>query len=179
MDHADHVQLLWAGIPSAGGVWADFGAGGGAFTLALAELIGPGGEIIAIDRDAERLRVNEDALRARFPEVPARHVVADFTAPLDKALFDLPALDGIVIANALHFAREQPPVVELLRGYLAAGGRLLIVEYNAERGNSAVPYPVAYERWQRLASDAGFAHTELLARRPSRFLGEIYSAASW
>lgn len=174
MDHADHVRLLRAGIPAEGGVWADFGAGAGAFTLALADLIGPSGEIVAIDRDAGRLRTNETALRAQFPEAQPRYVVADFTEALD-----LPALDGIVIANALHFVRDQPDVVQLLRGYLEAAGRLLIVEYNAEHASSAVPHPVPYARWQALAREAGFAHTEQLAQRPSRFLGEIYSAASW
>ena len=33
-------------------------------------------------------------------------------------------------------------------------------------------------RWEELALEAGFSDTELLARRPSRFLREIYSAAS-
>ena len=37
MDHTDHVNLIRAGV-STGGVWADFGSGGGAFTLALADV---------------------------------------------------------------------------------------------------------------------------------------------
>ena len=40
MDHSDHVNLLRNGVLP-GGVWADLGAGSGAFTLALAELAGP------------------------------------------------------------------------------------------------------------------------------------------
>ena len=51
MEHSDHVNLLRRGIPQTGGVWADFGSGTGAFTLALAELIQPIGMIISIDRD--------------------------------------------------------------------------------------------------------------------------------
>ena len=42
---------------------------GGAFTLALADLLGPGGRIVAVDRDARALRANEAAVRARFPDV--------------------------------------------------------------------------------------------------------------
>ena len=38
MDHTDHTNLLLDGIAAPGGVWADFGAGTGAFTLALARL---------------------------------------------------------------------------------------------------------------------------------------------
>lgn len=174
MDHTDHTNLLRGGVAAPGGVWADFGAGAGAFTLALADLLGPGAAIVAIDRDGSRLRANERAMRARFPETKTRYIEADFTEALE-----LPAFDGIVIANALHFTQDQTDVVELLHGYLGAAGRLLIVEYNIERSNFAVPYPVPYPRWRTLASGAGFTHTEQLARRPSRFLREIYSAASW
>ena len=174
MDHTDHVNLLRGGIEAPGGVWADFGAGTGSFTLALADLLGPSGEIIVIDRDAGRLRTNERTMRSRFPETSASYVPADFSQAVD-----LPSLDGIVIANALHFVRDQAEVVELLRGYLAQEGRLLIVEYNIHGSNAAVPYPVPWTSWVTLAAGVGFAHTELLATRPSRFLREIYSAGSW
>jgi hypothetical protein len=35
MDHPDHVNLLKPADLPFGGIWADFGAGSGAFTLAL------------------------------------------------------------------------------------------------------------------------------------------------
>jgi SAM-dependent methyltransferase len=174
VDHRDHVNLLRDGVPAPGGAWADFGAGGGAFTLALAELVGPGAEIHAVDTNRAALATNQRAMAAAFPATATNYHIADFTRPLD-----LPPLDGIVIANALHFQRDQPPVVRLLRGYLRESGRLLIVEYNISRGNGAVPHPVPYAHWQALALEAGFTHTELLATRPSRFLTEVYSAASW
>jgi ubiquinone/menaquinone biosynthesis C-methylase UbiE len=174
MDHADHTDLLRTGIAGSGPVWADLGAGWGAFTLALADLLGPAGEIHAVDRDASALRENARAMLVRFPEVSVTYQTADFTLPLA-----LPLLNGIVMANALHFQRDQDAVVRSLRGYLCPGGRLLIVEYNIERGNFAVPHPVPYFRWERLARGAGFEHTELLSRRPSRFLHEVYSAVSW
>jgi precorrin-6B methylase 2 len=69
MEHADHVNLLCRGIPQPGGVWADFGSGAGAFTLALAELIQPGGTIFSIDRDGSSLQAQEKQISARFPEV--------------------------------------------------------------------------------------------------------------
>jgi ubiquinone/menaquinone biosynthesis C-methylase UbiE len=173
VDHHDHVNLLRRGLPAPGGTWADFGAGGGAFTLALADLAGPSAVLHAIDTNAAALRANAREMAARFPATTINYHTADFTRPLE-----LPPLDGIVIANALHFQREQPSVVRLLRSYLSESGRILIVEYNTTHANFAVPHPVPYTRWQTLALDAGFAHTELLATRPSRFLGEIYSAAS-
>ncbi|MCA9830271.1 MAG: methyltransferase domain-containing protein [Dehalococcoidia bacterium] len=174
MDHSDHVNLLRNGVVATGGVWADLGAGSGAFTLALAELLGPGGEIHVVDRDSKALRANAEATCRRFPANAVHYRTADFTEALE-----LSQLDGIVMANSLHFQLEQDAVVRLVRGYLRTGGRLLVVEYNINRGNFAVPYPVPYASWERMARAAGFSHTELLGRRPSRFLKEIYSAASW
>ena len=56
MDHARSRRAAASGraARSAGGTWADIGAGEGAFTLALADLLGPGGRIVAVDRDAGR-----------------------------------------------------------------------------------------------------------------------------
>ena len=177
MDHRDHVSLLRRGTTTSRaphGLWADFGSGTGAFTLALADLLGPGARIISIDRDAGALRVQQRAMQSRFPHAVVDYREADFTRPLD-----LPPLDGIVMANALHFQRDKEPLLRRLRAYLRPGGRLLLVEYNVDQGNLWVPHPLSFATWQTLAARCGFTHTEWLAAVPSRFLKEIYSAASW
>ncbi|MGE3073193.1 MAG: class I SAM-dependent methyltransferase [Dehalococcoidia bacterium] len=171
MDHADHVNLIRGGVT--GSVWADLGAGSGAFTLALADVLEPAAEIHAVDRDARALRTNQREMGARFPNASVRYYEADFTKPLE-----LPALDGIVMANSLHFQRDAATVLAHVKRFLAPGGRIVVVEYNIERGNYAVPYPVPFSRWQTLASAAGFGRTELMVRRPSRTFAEIYSAMS-
>lgn len=173
MNHADHVFLLREGIPAGGGVWADIGSGRGAFTLALAELLGPGGVIYSVDRDRGSLQQQERLMQARFPEVTVHYRVADFTRPLD-----LPPLDGLVMANALHFVRRKEGVVERLRGLLRQGGTFLLVEYNTDRGNIWVPHPLSFTSWGALAERCGLRETRLLAYRPSSFLGEFYAAAS-
>ena len=91
----DHVSLLRAAVEP-GGTWADIGAGTGAFTLALAELLGPGGRIVAVDRDAGTLAEAMAAVSSRFPQVRIEAIRADFTRPLTG----LPALDGLVAANS-------------------------------------------------------------------------------
>lgn len=174
MDHRDHVFLLTKGVEKTGGVWADFGSGQGAFTLALAELMGPSGEIYSVDRDKGRLGRQARTMINRFPELTVHFKEGDFTRPLV-----LPALDGLVIANALHFFKRKEAVIELLKSYLRPNGRFIVVEYNTNRGNHWVPHPLSYERWKETASRIGFAHTELLAAVPSSFLGEIYSAVSY
>jgi SAM-dependent methyltransferase len=173
MNHEDHVALLRPGIgpPLDGAVWADLGAGDGAFTLALAALLGPGTTIFIVDRDRRALERGAAELSRRYPNVLVSPLVADFTNPLD-----LPPLDGLVTANSLHFVRDKEPVVRRLRSCLKANGRFLLVEYNVDRGNHWVPHPLSYPTWAALAERAGFDHVELLACTPSRFLGEIYSS---
>lgn len=173
MKHTDHVHLLRNGIHAPDGTWADFGSGRGAFTLALADLLGPQGQIYSIDKDAAALHVQRQALEAHFPHLTVHYRVADFTEPLD-----LPPLDGIVMANALHFVRDKRPVLRRIRGYLKDGGHLIIVEYNTDRGNRWVPFPFSDATWERLAQQHGFADTRRLHTVPSSFLGQIYSMVS-
>lgn len=173
MNHHDHIDLLRAGVPSTGGVWADFGSGTGAFTLALAELLGAAGEIYSIDKDAAALREQKRTMQARYPNAVVHYHATDFAKPLD-----MPLLDGIVMANALHFQRHKERVVQSIKGYLRTGGRLILVEYNIDRGNIWVPYPLSYPTWEALAQRSGFTYTRLLATKPSHFLREIFSALS-
>ena len=170
MNHADLVALIEDGITQRGGRWADLGSGEGAFTLALADLLGPGSNITAVDRDAAALRYLQ---RDRFPGVEIETIAADFTRPLA-----LSSLDGIVMANSLHFVRDRAPVLESVRKMLRPGGRLIVVEYGTDHGNPWVPHPFSYERWEKMAAQAGFVKTRLLRTIPSRHLGQIYSACS-
>jgi ubiquinone/menaquinone biosynthesis C-methylase UbiE len=164
LKHEDLVALIEGGVPRRGGRWADLGAGEGAFTLALAELVGPDAHIVAVDRDAHALRALDGRVETR---------VADFTRPLD-----LHDLDGIVMANSLHFVRDKAPVLRSVRSMLKPGGRLIVVEYGADRGNPWVPYPFSYPGWEKMAARAGFRNTRLLNTVPSRWLGSMYAAAS-
>ncbi len=176
MDHADHLRLIRGGVPGPGGTWADFGAGGGAFTLALADLLGLSATIVAVDRDAGALGRLARALRAQFPTVALQTLTADFAGPLA-----LPPLAGAVAANSLHFltgARREAALAQI-RAALLPGAPLIIVEYSLGRGNTWVPHPFTYERWETMAHESGFTGTRLLARRPSRTFAEIYSAVSY
>lgn len=172
MNHHDHVRLLSGGVTA--GTWAEFGSGTGAFTLALAELLGPSGTIYSVDHDASALREQARAMQTQFPATELHTQTADFTRPLR-----LPPLDGIVAANALHFVREKTPVLHLFKTYLKPGGRLLVVEYNVDNGNVWVPHPFSFSTWEKLAQQVGFTRPQLLATQPSRFLKEIYSAVSF
>lgn len=175
MDHRDHVELLRPADLPAGGTWGDFGSGSGAFTLALRELVGPHARIYAVDKDPKALKELEAAHREQFGTSQSVHPLrADFTGALS-----LPPLDGIVMANSLHFFKDKLAVLRHVRSFLKLSGALLLVEYNVDSGNPWVPYPLSFETFRRLAVQAGFSEPELLGRVPSRFLREFYSAVTY
>lgn len=175
MDHKDHVNLLRPANISQGGTWADLGSGNGAFTLALRELVGPEASIYAVDKDRRALGELENLHRARFGPSPR-------LIPLNQDfshLSDISALDGVVMANSLHFFKDKEKILRHVHGLLKPDGVLLLVEYNVDSGNMWVPHPLSFETFQALAPRAGFSEPRLLAKAPSRFLREFYSAAAY
>lgn len=174
MDHTDHVNLLRTADLTPGGTWADFGAGAGAFTLALRELIGPHANIYAVDKDQRALKDLEKAHREKFTTSQNIHTIrADFSGALS-----LPPLDGIVMANSLHYFKDKEKILRHIRSFLKINGALLLVEYNVDLGNPWVPYPLSFATYRALAPRAGFSEPQLLGNAPSRFLKEFYAAAA-
>lgn len=174
MDHPDHVGLIRDGVAGVGRRWLELGAGRGAFTLALADLLGPGADIVAIDRDRGDLAVLASTMSRRFPEADLTTVVGDFSRPLPVEA----GFDGLLAANSLHFVRDPGAVIDSARPLLRPGARIVVVEYDSDSGNPWVPYPFSYATWQEIAARTGLLDTRLVGRVPSRFLGAIYAAAS-
>jgi ubiquinone/menaquinone biosynthesis C-methylase UbiE len=175
MDHNDHVKLLRPANLPQGGAYADFGAGSGAFTLALRELVGLDAAIYAVDKDRSSLRELENLHRTRFGSTENLILLPnDFSQPLS-----LPPLDGVVMANSLHFFKDAEKILRHIRSFLKSNGALIVIEYNVDVGNMWVPHPLTFETFSILAPKAGFAEPRLLAKIPSRFLNEFYSAVAY
>src|SRR5512133_1601234 len=174
MNHADHVDLLRpANLPS-GGTWADFGAGSGAFTLALRELIGTAATIYAVDKDRSALKRLEAAYRQHFASTDRLILLSqDFSHS-----FDLPALDGIIAANSLHYFKDHEKILRHVCGFLKPNGVLLLVEYNVDSGKLWVPHPFSFNTYRSLAVCAGFNEPRLLTTVASSFLREFYSSVT-
>jgi len=173
MQHADHVGLIRDAV-TPGETWLELGSGTGAFTLALADLLGTRGTIHSIDQDRGALASQAAAVRATFGAVRVDQRAADFTRPLGFS-----GMDGVLMANSLHFVRDKAPVLESVHKMLRPGGTLIVVEYGTNSGNPWVPHPFTYERWEKMAAQAGFVKTRLLRTIPSRYTGSMYSAVSY
>jgi ubiquinone/menaquinone biosynthesis C-methylase UbiE len=170
MTHTDHVFLLQKAAIKPGQIWADFGSGDGAFTLALRDLGGPNIQIYSIDQDQGRLKTQKQNFEEIFPDSNITFIQQDFTKPLDLQL-----LDGILMANSLHYIYDKKTFLKNLKKYLKPQGILLIVEYNSDIGNMWVPSPVSSQNLANLLKDVGFINPQKLAAVPSDFLSEIYS----
>jgi ubiquinone/menaquinone biosynthesis C-methylase UbiE len=172
MDQVEMVTLIRDGVPQPGGTWADLGAGTGNFTWALYELLGPQATIYAVDRDARAIAYQRTRIAQAAPRAAIYPMQADFTRPLT-----LPPLDGVLMANALHFVRDQVSVLALVTRYLRPGGRLLLVEYELRDALRWVPFPVPFARFVALAEVSGLVGAALLRTRRSPSSGRVLYAA--
>ena len=175
MDAGDAVALIEGAIPRRPGTWADIGAGDGTFTRALVERLGPSSGIFAVDRDAPALAALGRWAKSAGANVVT--VVADFSHAFELAGLDRPALDGILLANSLHFVRDAEAVLARFVRWLRPGGRLVLVEYERRRASRWVPYPIPTERLPALAAATGLSAPVITATRPSTFGGNLYVAA--
>jgi len=172
MNLDDAIDLLRDAVPAGAGVWADFGAGTGTFTLALAETLGPRSTIYAIDDEASAIR----ALR-ELPVSSATQIVpvkADFSLSLEPTALGSVPLDGILFANSLHFVTDAGDVVSRLATLVHGGGRVIVIEYDRRGASQWVPHPIPAAQWPALAASAGLVQPTITARRPSMYSGSLY-----
>jgi trans-aconitate methyltransferase len=165
------IRLIEKGVDQTAGPqrWADFGAGQGLFTKALATRLPSGSSLHAIDKDPAALR----SIDIGQAQITLSKLKADFINEEP----DLGPLDGILIANALHFVPHTLAFLNYLKKSLKPSGRIILIEYDRETGNHWVPFPVSYDSLQTLASQAGFAGITRLGEEPSVYSQvNIYSA---
>jgi ubiquinone/menaquinone biosynthesis C-methylase UbiE len=173
VEQREAIALIGAAVVETGGVWADLGAGSGVFTRALASLLGPAGTVYAVDRDAAALRDLARTGGRAATAATIQTVVGDFGEPLE-----LPALDGILVANALHYVpyADQPAVMRRVASMLTDGAPIVVVEYDRRHANRWVPYPITPDALATAARAAGLGVPRVLATQPSQYGGTIYSA---
>jgi ubiquinone/menaquinone biosynthesis C-methylase UbiE len=172
MEIRDAVSLIRDAVGRDAGVWADLGAGAGTFTRALAEILDPGSVIYAVDIDEGALASLCGVSRVNRI-VPVR---ADFTTAFALPGLGDALLDGILLANALHFVADASGVLTRLVRRLRIGGKVVAVEYDRRGASRWVPHPIPSSRWAHLATSAGLSDPLVVATRPSSYSGSLYAA---
>ena len=174
MNAREAAELIRDAIPARGGTWADLGAGEGTFTRALVDLASPR-RVYAVDRDAramaELMRWGQSESTEVIP------VVADFTQLSDLPELNGGKLDGMLLANSLHYSSDPERVLSRLIAWLRPRGRVVLVEYDRRKASRWVPYPIPVERWKELSKSAGLSAPIVTATRRSVFGGDLYVAA--
>jgi SAM-dependent methyltransferase len=155
---------------SIGQTLIDVGCGPGYATLDLAEIVGPTGQIIAVDRSARFLATLEATCRTRGLDNVRVH-----EQDLDKA--DLPEIDadGAWCRWVFAFVRDPRRLLERIRMRLRSGGKLVVHEYiDYSTWGTAPPCPeikefveVVMKSWR---ADGG--EPDIGLRLPS-WLGEL------
>ena len=138
--------------------WADIGCGDGIFSKALLRLLPQDSSIYAIDKRP-----------ASFREEQIKFIQQDF----ENDPLSLPPLDGLIMANALHFVKDKLNFLQNIRKYLLPGGIFILVEYDTDIANSFVPYPISFHSAATLFKQFDFELFEKINEHPS-----IYNRAT-
>ena len=155
-------MLVDSGLASLGPTtWADLGCGDGTFTLALARVLASGSVIHAMDVDALALRT-----------IPAEHRgvrIITHCGDFMKQPWPFADLDGVLMANSLHYVDDQAAFIRECEARMKPRGRFLIVEYDTDEPNRWMPHPVSRKKLASLFRDGGYSSIAVLGSRPSVF----------
>jgi len=127
-----------------------------------------------VDRDARALAALERGIERDGADVTT--VRADLSQPLTLPGANAGTLDGLLLANTLHFLPDHADVVARLSRWLRPGGLVVIVEYDRRRPSRWVPHPVDAADLPALFEAATLSPPRIVARVGSAFGGEMVVA---
>jgi ubiquinone/menaquinone biosynthesis C-methylase UbiE len=121
------AKLMEALALKPGMVVADVGAGSGFFTFRLAERVGPGGKVLAVDIQPEML----DLIRQRMKERGVKNVVP-VLGKIDDPKLPPNGVDLILLVDVYHEFSHPWEMTRAMARSLKPGGRIAFVEYRLE-----------------------------------------------
>jgi trans-aconitate methyltransferase len=138
--------------------WADLGCGDGLFTQAISTFLPAGSTVYGVDKTSS---LKKQTTRNGVELVPVK---ADFITG------DLPfhQLDGVIMANALHYVKDKPAFLKKLQSHLQTGAPVILVEYDTDTAVPVwVPYPLSFASLKKLFAAAGYHTIRRLGEHPS------------
>jgi SAM-dependent methyltransferase len=123
----DLASADWLG-PAAGAVVADVGCGAGGMTVVLAERVGAGGRVYAVDAEPALLDLARGRAEAHGVGGWTRVVEADLGSDAAAAGALPEPVDLIWAAHVVHHLPDQQGGIRRLAGLLRPGGRLALAE---------------------------------------------------
>lgn len=163
-DWSSLIQGAFSGI-SDPQRWADLGCGKGTFTYALGNLLPHGSTLYAVDVQPQKLNNRAGGAAITFQQGDFVH------EPLP-----LTDLDGIMLANSMHYVRDKEVLIRNLSNYCKPLHAFLVVEYDTLAANPWVPYSVDFRSLSALFLRAGYNQVEQLGHRKSKYGGNLYAA---
>lgn len=142
-----------------GATVADLGSGTGYFTWRLAEKVGPGGKVLAVDVQQQML----DRTKAVVTTHKLENVDYVLATDTDPRLPER-ALDLVFIAYAYHEFSDPEAIMAAVKRSLKPGGRVVVLEY-AKESNIAPASPLhkmSFEEIRREIEPMGFTIDRLL-----------------
>ncbi|MEP7055196.1 MAG: methyltransferase domain-containing protein [Actinomycetota bacterium] len=146
----------------------DVGSGGGDVALLLADLVGPGGEVVGFDRS----EVGIQAARAKAAARSASHVTF-FAGTIDELVFDEP-FDAVVGRYVLQFQSDPAALLAAVAAHARPGAPVVFheLDWSGVTSDPAVPSYDRLRGWLQAAIERSGANPHVGLALPS-----IYAAA--
>jgi trans-aconitate methyltransferase len=166
MELNEALKLIQHAITKEKTAYADLGCGNGLFTKALAQLLSAQSVIYALDK-------NQTALNSFSVDsnIQLKKMNIDFI----KDELPFKNLSGILMANSLHYVEDKNAFLLKAKASLSPNGYFIIVEYDTDKANHWVPYPVSFSSLHNLFNTIDFHAVQKLQTYPSRYWRTMYS----
>lgn len=158
----------------------DLGSGSGRDVYALAQLVGPEGEVVGVDMTDEQLAVAEDHREWHSDAFGYSNVrfMKGYIEKLDELDLEPGSFDVIVSNCVVNLSPDKAAVLQGIKKLLKPGGEFYFSDVYSDRRvhdaakNDSVLYgeclggALYWNDFERLAIDAGFADPRLVEDRP-------------
>ena len=138
--------------------WADLGCGKGLFSQAISEFLEDESTIFAFDIEKQKIQ-SENNIHIKFSQ-----------KNIEKEELGVTGLDGIIMANSLHYIADKRNLIEKLKKNLKPTGKFILIEYDTKNANPWVPYPITRAESRKLFSETGFDKMQFLGERNSIYI---------